>query len=377
MGPGPHRPPQLVPPTTSSSVPLHTAACSRLAPGLPVVESGTQRSVSPTWADPDAGSRPTPSASRTAIPCVQATRQVYRRQFSHDSHELLTALGAFVLRVVTTEATRTNEQVRHDVQAELKWYAGVEPNEIGAAVKDGIVILGGWVDSYVKGWEAERAAVDALDGDALVPSESIKVSVPHGRVTLEGEVDRRYQKNDEERVVRRLTGVRGVVNQIRVKPAASPADEQVAATAPGVAAVENHIAVLWPVGHSLVCIGWTVLANLAVLLFSLISGPNFGVWGWRIPFLVSLLLVFIGLWIRLGIIETPTFQRLIAGRRLTSTKSRVKPSVSVPYTNTNEVNTSKGACSDVLMPERAHKDISLMHGEIEPPQRTAPASLPS
>lgn len=203
MGPGPHRPPQLVPPTTSSSMPLHTAACSRLAPGLPVVESGTQRSVSPTWADPDAGSRPIPSASRTAIPCVQATRQVYRRQFSHDSHELLTALGAFVLRVVTTEATRTNEQVRHDVQAELKWYAGIEPNEIGAAVKDGIVILGGWVDSYVKGWEAERAAVDALDWDALIPSESIKVSVSHGRVTLEGEVDRRYQKNDEERVVRR------------------------------------------------------------------------------------------------------------------------------------------------------------------------------
>ncbi|MDQ6673595.1 MAG: MHS family MFS transporter [Chloroflexota bacterium] len=59
-----------------------------------------------------------------------------------------------------------------------------------------------------------------------------------------------------------------------------------------------------------------LLANLAVLLFSLISGPNFVVWGWRIPFLLSLLLVFIGLWIRLGIIETPTFQRLVAERRL-------------------------------------------------------------
>src|ERR1700716_4289734 len=163
MGPGPHRPPQLVPPTTSSSEPLHTAACSRLAPGLPVVESGTQRSVSPTWADPDAGSRPTPSASRTAIPCVQATRQVYRRQFSHDSHVLLTAL-AHCAQVVTTEATRTNEQVRHDVQAELKWYAGVEPNESGAAVKDGIVILRGWVDPCVKSWEAERAAVAGGDG---------------------------------------------------------------------------------------------------------------------------------------------------------------------------------------------------------------------
>jgi MFS family permease len=59
-----------------------------------------------------------------------------------------------------------------------------------------------------------------------------------------------------------------------------------------------------------------LLANLAVLLFSLASGPNFIVWGWRIPFLLSLLLVFIGLWIRLGIIETPTFQRLVAERRV-------------------------------------------------------------
>lgn len=66
--------------------------------------------------------------------------------------------------MVTTEATRTNEQVRHDVQAELKWYAGVEHNGIGAAVKDGIVILGGWGDSYLKSWEAERAAVAGGDG---------------------------------------------------------------------------------------------------------------------------------------------------------------------------------------------------------------------
>src|SRR5437764_6720078 len=44
-----------------------------------------------------------------------------------------------------------------------------------------------------------------------------------------------------------------------------------------------------------------LLANLAVLVFSLISGPDFINWGWRIPFLLSVLLVFVGLWIRLGI----------------------------------------------------------------------------
>jgi MFS family permease len=59
-----------------------------------------------------------------------------------------------------------------------------------------------------------------------------------------------------------------------------------------------------------------LLANLAVLLFSLISGNNFLAWGWRLPFGLSLLLVFVGLWIRLGILETPTFARLVAEQRI-------------------------------------------------------------
>ena len=59
-----------------------------------------------------------------------------------------------------------------------------------------------------------------------------------------------------------------------------------------------------------------LLANLAVLVFSLMSGPGFLVWGWRIPFVLSLVLVFVGLWIRLGILETPAFQRLVVERRV-------------------------------------------------------------
>ncbi|HEU0155228.1 MAG TPA: MFS transporter, partial [Stellaceae bacterium] len=58
------------------------------------------------------------------------------------------------------------------------------------------------------------------------------------------------------------------------------------------------------------------LANLAVLFFSWVSGPQFLVWGWRIPFLLSIVLVGIGLYIRLGILETPTFQRLVAEDRI-------------------------------------------------------------
>jgi MFS family permease len=58
------------------------------------------------------------------------------------------------------------------------------------------------------------------------------------------------------------------------------------------------------------------LANLALLFFSWLSGDQFLVWGWRIPFLLSLGMVAIGLWIRLGILETPVFRRIVAENRV-------------------------------------------------------------
>lgn len=58
------------------------------------------------------------------------------------------------------------------------------------------------------------------------------------------------------------------------------------------------------------------LANLAVLASSAISGDQFLVWGWRVPFLISILLVGVGLYIRLGILETPVFARLVAERKV-------------------------------------------------------------
>jgi MFS family permease len=58
------------------------------------------------------------------------------------------------------------------------------------------------------------------------------------------------------------------------------------------------------------------LSNLAILAFSAWSGPDFINWGWRIPFLLSIVLVGIGLWVRLGILETPTFQRLLAEKKI-------------------------------------------------------------
>ena len=152
-----------------------------------------------------------------------------------------------------TEA-RTDEQIQKDVFAELKWDARVLPNEIGVAVKNGIVTLTGWVDSYVKRWAAEEAAhrvrgvaavvndlevrlpssveradpdiaaaaINALKWDAFVPIDQIKVTVSKGWITLEGEVDWQYQKVDAERVVRRLLGVKGVTNLITVRPSVTP-----------------------------------------------------------------------------------------------------------------------------------------------------------
>jgi MFS family permease len=58
------------------------------------------------------------------------------------------------------------------------------------------------------------------------------------------------------------------------------------------------------------------LSNLAVLAFSTWSGDQFFVWGWRIPFALSIILVGIGLWVRLGILETPVFQKLVADQKI-------------------------------------------------------------
>src|SRR5258705_6954615 len=159
----------------------------------------------------------------------------------------------------TATPTRTDEQIQRDVLEELKWDARVQPNEIGVAVKDGIVTLTGWVDSFTKKWAAEEAAlrvpgvkavandievrlpfesertdadiaaaaIRALEWDAAIPRDAVKVTVSKGWVTLEGEVEWEYQKEDAERVVRRLTGVRGVTNLIRVRPHTTPNPQEI------------------------------------------------------------------------------------------------------------------------------------------------------
>src|SRR5256714_2395762 len=59
-----------------------------------------------------------------------------------------------------------------------------------------------------------------------------------------------------------------------------------------------------------------ILGNGALLAFSRLTRPAFLSTGWRIPFLLSLVLVAIGLYIRLGIAETPIFRRLVAEKKI-------------------------------------------------------------
>src|ERR1700731_2880009 len=59
-----------------------------------------------------------------------------------------------------------------------------------------------------------------------------------------------------------------------------------------------------------------LLANIAVLVFSRISGDQFLVWGWRIPFMLSIVMGAIGLYSRRGILETPAFRRIVAEKRV-------------------------------------------------------------
>ena len=153
-------------------------------------------------------------------------------------------------------STRTDEEIQANVLEELKWDSRVQPNEIGVVVKDGIVTLTGWVDSYWKKIAAEEAAhrvrgvkavandievrlpgsaertdadlakavLNALRWEAAIPADKLDVTVSQAWVTLKGEVEYGFQKRLAERVVERLSGVKGVTNLIMVKPHVMPSD---------------------------------------------------------------------------------------------------------------------------------------------------------
>jgi len=146
----------------------------------------------------------------------------------------------------------TAETLQNDVEQELRWDPSVCAEKIGVSVNKGVVELDGHVGSFYEKWAAERAALRVLnvtsvaseivvdlpfdcirtDEDiALAASnhltwnfqvpDTIKATVNKGWLTLTGAAEWHYQKEEAERVVRSLNGVRGVSNEVELKPKVS------------------------------------------------------------------------------------------------------------------------------------------------------------
>lgn len=149
--------------------------------------------------------------------------------------------------------------LQHSVQEELEWEPSVDATRIGVtAAQPGVITLTGTVATYAEKISAERAAkrvqgvravandievrplgslkrtdtdlaqavLHALEWDIAVPNEKIKARVDDGWVTLEGEVVLQFQRAAAENAVRRLSGVRGVTNQIQlqIRPTVQPTE---------------------------------------------------------------------------------------------------------------------------------------------------------
>lgn len=151
---------------------------------------------------------------------------------------------------------KSDSDIKRDVEAELKWDPDIDPTDIGVAVKDGVVTLAGFVRSYTQRWQAERDvkrvsgvvgiandievrlptssqrpdpdvardAVAALKRELPFSSEAMRVLVKDGLLTLEGSAEWNYQRSRAEEAVRRVSGVKGVINLILLKPRVAPSD---------------------------------------------------------------------------------------------------------------------------------------------------------
>lgn len=144
--------------------------------------------------------------------------------------------------------TRTDSAIKEAVLRELKWDTRVKDTEVGVEVDGGIVTLTGTVGSWAKRHAAQvaahrvagvldvandvevrvsrtglndtdiaRAVRHALEWNVFVPDERIRSTVSDGVVTLEGDVDCGSEREDAERAVRDLAGVRSVLNRLEVR----------------------------------------------------------------------------------------------------------------------------------------------------------------
>ncbi len=148
---------------------------------------------------------------------------------------------------------KTDHQLQLDVLAELSWEPSVKAEDVGVEVKDGIVTLAGHVGTYAEKVDAERATMrvsgvkalavevdvrlvgssarndvdiarsvdNVLQWTTYLPEQSVKVKVESGWVTLSGEVTWEFQRQAAIGAVRYLMGVKGVNDQLLIKPTIS------------------------------------------------------------------------------------------------------------------------------------------------------------
>ena len=151
---------------------------------------------------------------------------------------------------------KSDSEIERGVKDELTWNPDLDATDIAVSVKKGVVTLTGFVRSYLDKFEAEAAAkrvagvvavandievrmpsvderpdpeiardaVAAIKSQLPISSEKIKIVVKNGWITLEGEVEWQYQRSTAEQAVRRIKGVKGVSNTIKLKPQARPSE---------------------------------------------------------------------------------------------------------------------------------------------------------
>jgi osmotically-inducible protein OsmY len=147
---------------------------------------------------------------------------------------------------------KTDMDIRDDVLRELAWDSRIAEKQIGVQVEDGVVTLGGTVDSlatrnaaaeaahqvacvkdvanelrvetaaHLTDTEIAKAVRHALEWDALVPEREIRSTVGDGVVSLEGIVATPIQGEEAERIVACLKGVKRVENRLQVRSMSEP-----------------------------------------------------------------------------------------------------------------------------------------------------------
>jgi len=150
----------------------------------------------------------------------------------------------------------TDNELKQHVQTALEWEPGLDAKDVGVSVEAGVVTLLGNVSSYAERMTAERATlrvygvkavanelavylphefvrsdtdiaqaiVSALNWNTVVPKDQVGVAVSNGWITLTGTLNWHYQKNAAVRTVRELMGVKGVTDNIVVRPEVKTAD---------------------------------------------------------------------------------------------------------------------------------------------------------